>query len=88
MVWSGVADADRATEAGGLLTELVRRAEVIRTRHGHPAVRLVPIETVQERKARWVLLEAAPSSGALRATPGPGAARSQDFLYDGEGLAE
>jgi prevent-host-death family protein len=80
------------TEAKGQLTELVRRAEagdeVILTRHGHPSVRLVPIRTVPDRKTRRALLETARRSGALRVTPGPSAARSQDFLYGADGLPE
>ena len=80
------------TEAKGQLTELVRRAEagdeIILTRHGHPSVRLVPIRTVPDRETRRVLLEAARASGALRGTPGPSAARSQDFLYGEDGLPE
>jgi prevent-host-death family protein len=78
------------TEAKGQLTELVRRAEagdeVILTRHGHEAVRLVPITPISDRKARRTLLEAARTSGAAKATPGPGAVRSQDFLYGDDGL--
>lgn len=80
------------TEAKGQLTELVRRAEagdeVILTRHGHPSVRLVPIRTVPDRNTRRALLEKARISGALRATPGPSAPRSQDFLYGEDGLPE
>ena len=80
------------TEAKGQLTELVRRAEagdeVILTRHGHPSVRLVAIRTVPDRKTRRGLLEEARTSAALRATPGPSAARSQDFLYGDDGLPE
>lgn len=80
------------TEAKGQLTELVRRAEagdeVILTRHGQPAVRLVPIREVPDAAARRALLEKARSSGALRKTPGPGAARSQDFLYGDDGLPQ
>jgi prevent-host-death family protein len=78
------------SEAKGQLTELVRRAEagdeIILTRHGQPAVRLVPVRTVLRRKARRQLLEAVGASGALKALAGPSAARSQDFLYDEEGL--
>jgi prevent-host-death family protein len=78
------------SEAKGQLTELVRRAEagdeVILTRHGHEAVRLVPVTPVSDRKARRALLEAARASGTAKATPGPGAARSQDFLYSDDGL--
>lgn len=78
------------TEAKGLLTELVRRAEagdeVILTRHGHAAVRLVPVRVVPDRKSRKALLEAVRASAAATATAGPSAARSQDFLYGDDGL--
>jgi prevent-host-death family protein len=78
------------TEAKGQLTELVRRAEagdeVILTRHGHPAVRLVPVMAALDRKSRRALLEAARVSGAAKAKAGPSAARSQDFLYGDDGL--
>jgi prevent-host-death family protein len=80
------------TEAKGQLTELVRRAEagdeVILTRHGHEAVRLVPMTPAHDRKARRSLLEAVRASGAPKATAGPNAARSQDFLYRDDGLPE
>ncbi|RAI30331.1 type II toxin-antitoxin system Phd/YefM family antitoxin [Rhodoplanes serenus] len=78
------------TEAKGQLTELVRRAEagdeIILTRHGQPAVRLVPIKKTIDRAARRALLEEVRASGRAKATPGPSAARSQDFLYDDDGL--
>jgi prevent-host-death family protein len=78
------------TEAKGQLTELVRRAEagdeVILTRRGHPAVRLVPVKAVLDRKSRRALLEAARASGAAKAKLGPSAARSQDFLYRDDGM--
>lgn len=80
------------TAAKGQLTELVRRAEsgedVVLTRHGHAAVRLVPIRVLVDRSARRALLEVARRSGASKATAGPPAARSQDFLYDTAGLPE
>jgi prevent-host-death family protein len=80
------------TEAKGQLTELVRRAEagdeVILTRHGHPSVRLVPIQHLPDKKTRRAILESARASAAMRATPGPSAARSQDFLYGDDGLPE
>jgi prevent-host-death family protein len=80
------------TDAKAQLTDLVRRAEagdeVILTRHGHPSVRLVPIKAVPDRKTRRALLETVRASAALRATAGPGAARSQDFLYGDDGLPE
>jgi prevent-host-death family protein len=80
------------TDAKGQLTDLVRRAEagdeVILTRHGHPAVRLVPVRPTQDRQSRRDLLEATRASAATRILPGPDAARSQDFLYGGDGLPE
>jgi prevent-host-death family protein len=78
------------TEAKGQLTELVRRAEagdeVILTRHGNAAVRLVPVKPVADAKARKVLLATVRASAAAKATTGPSAARSQDFLYGDDGL--
>lgn len=80
------------TEAKGQLTELVRRAEagdeIILTRHGHAAVRLVPVRVAQDRQYRRALLEAVRASAAAKAVPGEGAARSQDFLYGDGGLPE
>lgn len=69
---------------------MVRRAEagdeVILTRRGHAAVRLVPVRPVRDAKSRRELLEAVRREGAAKATAGPNAARSQDFLYDDNGL--
>jgi len=78
------------TEAKGQLTNLVRRAEggdeVILTRHGQAAVRLVPVRAHLDPKARRKILEAARASGSIKANAGANAARSQDFLYDEAGL--
>jgi prevent-host-death family protein len=78
------------TDAKAQLTELVRRAEkgdeIILTRHGHAAVRLVPVKPPLDGKSRRALLEAAWKAGAAKAKPGPSAARSQDFLYGDDGL--
>lgn len=78
------------TAAKGELTELVRRAEagdeVILTRHGHAAVRLVPVKVGSDRKSRQALLEVVRASAAAKAAAGPSAARSQDFLYGDDGL--
>jgi len=78
------------SEAKGQLTELVRRAEageeVILTRHGQAAARLVPARAALGRKDRRALLEAVRASAAVNAQPGLGAARSQDFLYGDDGL--
>jgi prevent-host-death family protein len=80
------------TEAKGQLTELVRRAEageeIILTRHGHTAVRLVPVKAAQDSTSRRALLEAVRVSAAAKAVDGPSAARSQDFLYGNDGLPE
>ncbi len=78
------------TEAKAQLTELVRRAEageeIVLTRHGHPAARLVPVKKRLDRAARRALLEDFQRAAAGKVTPGPCAARSQDFLYDEHGL--
>ncbi|HEX4156985.1 MAG TPA: type II toxin-antitoxin system prevent-host-death family antitoxin [Rhizomicrobium sp.] len=78
------------TDAKGQLTELVRRSEtgeeIVLTRHGQPVARLVPVKPILDRAARRALLESLRASGAANATPGPSAARSQDFLYDEHGL--
>ena len=77
------------TEAKGQLTELVRRAEqgeeVILTRHGHPAARIVAMKAPVDKQTRKALLEALRKSGAKPEIFGS-AARSQDFLYDERGL--
>jgi prevent-host-death family protein len=78
------------TEAKGHLTELVRRAEsgdeVVLTRHGKAAVRLVPVMPVIPRGRRREVMEAAQQSALAKVTTGSSAARSQDFLYDEDGL--
>ena len=80
------------TEAKGQLTDLVRRAEagdeVILTRHGQAAVRLVPIKPLPDLSARRKLLQAVKASGKAKANTGADAARSQDFLYSEDGLPE
>ncbi len=80
------------SEAKGLLTDLVRRAEageeVILTRHGQAAVRLVPVTPKPDSYARAKLIAAVQKSAAAKLTPGPDAARSQDFLYGEDGLPE
>ncbi|MDX2142915.1 MAG: type II toxin-antitoxin system prevent-host-death family antitoxin [Rhodospirillaceae bacterium] len=78
------------SEAKGQLTELVRRAEagdeVILTRHGQPAARIVPFKRKLTPAERGAILEEFRRAGASKATPGPSAARSQDYLYDEHGL--
>lgn len=78
------------TEAKGQLTDLVRRAEagdeIVLTRHGRAAVRLVPVEQPRDASTRRALLEAVRRSAATHILAGPSAARSQDDLYDDDGL--
>ncbi|WP_137045132.1 type II toxin-antitoxin system Phd/YefM family antitoxin [Pseudolabrys sp. FHR47] len=78
------------TEAKGQLTELVRRAEageeIVLTRHGQPAVRLVPVEHQPTAEEKRKILEDISERASAKALPGPDAARSQDFLYDDDGL--
>lgn len=78
------------TEAKGQLTELVRRAEageeVILTRHGVAAARLVPVRPPRDRDSRRALLASVRAGASARVTAGPSASRSQDFLYGEDGL--
>jgi prevent-host-death family protein len=78
------------TEAKGQLTDLVRRAEagdeVVLTRHGQPTVKLVPVRAVNDVRSRRAVLDKARAMAAEKLIPGPGAARSQDFLYGDDGL--
>jgi prevent-host-death family protein len=80
------------SEAKGQLTELVRRAEagdeIVLTRHGQPAVRLVPVRSMPEPMARHQLLDSLRRKASAKATPGLSAARSQDELYGEDGLPE
>jgi prevent-host-death family protein len=72
------------------LAELVRRAEagdeVILTRHGQAAVRLVAVRQSPAGAARRRMLEDLRRSAAAKAAPGPSAVRSQDDLYDQDGM--
>ncbi|HWA23848.1 MAG TPA: type II toxin-antitoxin system Phd/YefM family antitoxin [Caulobacterales bacterium] len=78
------------TDAKGQLTELVRLAEageeVVLTRHGQDAARIIPVRSQPTQEERRRALEKAFAAGRLKASPGPSAERSQDFLYDKDGL--
>lgn len=78
------------SEAKAQLTDLVRRAEggedIVISRRGEPAVRLVPIKRAPSAEAKRRILDEIMASGAANLTPGPCAARSQDFLYDEDGM--
>ena len=77
------------SDAKARLTDLVRRAEageeIVLTRHGHPAVRIIPVKRSEEEIARRMeAIKAIQREAAATLKPGPCAARSQDFLYDDE----
>ncbi|HYG48159.1 MAG TPA: type II toxin-antitoxin system prevent-host-death family antitoxin [Allosphingosinicella sp.] len=76
------------TDAKAQLTDLVRRAEagddVVLTRHGRPAARLVAIREIATPQQRRAVLGAVRKAAAGKATAGADAARSQDFLYDAD----
>jgi prevent-host-death family protein len=82
------------TDAKAQLTELVRRAEagdeIILTRHGHPAAKLVPVNPKPKRDWDKVMSEVREIQRIAKAKaklpPGFTAANSQDFLYDERGL--
>jgi prevent-host-death family protein len=78
------------SEAKAQLTDLVRRAEageeVVLTRHEQEVARIVPSKKVVDRAERRRIIEEISKAAAAEATPGPCAARSQDFLYDEFGL--
>ena len=78
------------TEAKAQLTDLVRRAEageeVILTRRGTPVARIAPVAPRRPREGLADRLRALAEEASAKARPGPCAARSQDFLYDEDGL--
>ena len=78
------------TEAKARLTDLVRRVEageeVVLTRHGHPVAQIVAAHKRASAKDRSDIIATVRARAAAKAAAGPAAARSQDFLYDDEGL--
>ncbi len=78
------------SEAKSQLTELVRRAEagedIVLTRHGRPVVRIAALQPAYSVDDRRRAIEAFRKEARLLLTPGPSAARSQDFLYDNDGM--
>jgi antitoxin (DNA-binding transcriptional repressor) of toxin-antitoxin stability system len=77
-------------DVAGQLIDLVRRSEageeIILTREGHAAVRLVPVNMPTDRASRLVLLEEMRLAATAKTTAGPNAANSQNFLYGDEGM--
>mgnify|MGYP002714461186 FL=1 len=78
------------SDAKARLTDLVRQAEageeVVLTRHGRPAARIVPVAPTPSSIVRTQLLTRLQLSAARKVRSGPEAARSQDFLYGNDGL--
>ena len=78
------------SDAKARLTDLVRQAEagedVVLTRHGQPVARIVASVKKTDAVTKRRLIEELQKSAAETMTPGPSAARSQDFLYDEFGL--
>ena len=77
-------------EAQAQLTDLVRLAEageeVILTQHDREVARLVPSRPGATRETKARLIQSVRAEARRHASPGPDAARSQDFLYDDDGL--
>ncbi len=78
------------TEAKGRLTALVRRAEagneVVLTRHGQATVKLVPVRRRPNADARRAVIARMRAVAAGKRAAGASAARSQDCLYDDNGM--
>ncbi len=80
------------SDAKAQLTDLVRRAEageeVVLTRHGHAAVRLVPVAPAVDQAARRAALRSARQAVAAKLQAGGTATDGQDFLYGDDGLPQ
>ncbi len=78
------------SEARVRLAELIRRAEegdeVVLTRHGKATVQLVPVRPKPYAETRRAVIAAVQAAARDKRTGGASAARSQDFLYDDDGL--
>lgn len=78
------------SEAKARLTDLVRKAEagedVVLTRHGREVARLVAVRARPSAKSRGEVIASARAHAGAKMIAGATAAKSQDFLYDDEGL--
>ena len=78
------------SKAKGQLAGLVRRVEacdeVVLTRHGKVTVGLVPMRPSLDAGARPAIIAAVQAAASDKRTAGVTAARSQDFLYEENGL--
>lgn len=77
------------SEAKGQLTELVRLAEegeeVTLTRHGKPVARIEAVDAPRSKNRR-AIMEAVRRRAPPKGPHDVSAERSQDFLYDEDGL--
>ncbi len=80
------------SDAKGQLSELVRRAEagdeVVLTRYGKAVARLVPVQLQPYAGTRRAVITGVQAAARNKRTEGASAARSQDFLYDDDGLPQ
>ena len=78
------------TDAKAQLTDLVRRAEageeVVLTRHGQPAVKMVPVKAKPTAAEKRAVIDEIRQLARMNPSPGPSAARSADFLYGDDGM--
>ncbi len=78
------------TDAKGQLTELVRLAEagdeIVLTRHGHPAVRLVPVKALPDRTGPTQPAGSRTEMRGREGIDGRSGGAESDFLYSDEGL--
>ena len=78
------------TDAKAKLTDLVRRAElgdeIVLTRHGRPVVQLIAMVSRPDPARRLKTITEMQVAAERKVLPGLGAAQSQDFLYDENGL--
>lgn len=78
------------SDAKARLTDLVRRAEageeIVLTRNGKIVARIEAAKPAVDKARRAAVLDRIREAARRTRTPGPSAARSQDFLYDEDGL--
>jgi prevent-host-death family protein len=76
------------SEAKAQLTDLVHRAEageeIILTRFGHAVARIEPMKAKMTSAETLAIIKEVQEMARGKATPGPDAAHSQDYLYDDE----
>jgi prevent-host-death family protein len=76
------------SEAKAQLTDLVHRAEageeIILTRFGHAVARIAPMKAQMTPAETLAIIKEVQEMARGKASPGPDAARSQDYLYDDE----